>query len=301
MKKADVWALGIITYEMFARLSTEVKSRLVSPNFTERAAKTGITPSFAVNSPEKKHLLTALLQDDPNKRATVADALKLAYFTRIGTPIKEPPCTSWKIIKIILNHLNIHHGFCDFKYNKCYCRQCFTSNLFVKESGDGKNIQKYVIPRGFGRIGLTVHPRYFDSLPVWKTWNKCYHGTQRNLIQNILSGSLGRAGDVTMDGFHIPVRNYAPGDINLEHQQKVYTSPSIKYASLERYATPFTVNYEGKNIITQIILEIRQHPPFDKGLETVGGFKDDSIGEMVEWSTSRRDCHVLTGLLIKLP
>jgi len=165
---------------------------------------------------------------------------------------------------------------------------------------------QYSLPYDFVKFGVKVHPKYCSNiLPIWTSWYKCYHGTGKSdinacaiLVSKILAGSLGRVGDVTMDGYQIGIQNWKPGDYDPDHQANVFTSPSIHYASSEVYSISFPIPDIDQK--AQLVFQIRQNPGFKTNKSTIGEFYDSAIGtDEVEWRDNRRDSHVITGILIR--
>jgi hypothetical protein len=175
-------------------------------------------------------------------------------------------------------------------------------------------------------------------LNVWREWLKCYHGTgnkdvgrTRDILRSILEGSLlqpgwfmlfiglplfgvigwksyytddgdlNDIGDQTKDGIKLcPPPGHIP-TTGGKWAFAVFTSPSLLYSSLPVYSPTIQLSGVRQNI--QVVLQVRQMPKsYEVHDETVGGFSDTHIsptGTDVEWRTERRDCHIVTGVLVR--
>ena len=173
-------------------------------------------------------------------------------------------CDYFLECKEFVKHLRWPIQFFDMKQDRCYCENCYTKNqpntLTVADAS-------YVIPRQWAGFGLGVDPFRKDN--IWDDWIVVYHGTTPIAAESILTHrQFLLPGDKLIDGTQLPIRpGHIPGKIH------TYTSPSIRYASLEVYSTPrrFVSPRTLKRYLVQIVFQCKQKPgTFAIQGETVG-------------------------------
>ncbi|CAF0970461.1 unnamed protein product [Adineta ricciae] len=189
-------------------------------------------------------------------------------------------------------------GFFDRKHNRCYCHKCYSSDLpNILQVADSN----YVVPRGWAGFGLGVDPFRGDDL--WSSWIVVYHGTTPLAAQSIITHrAFLLPGDSLLDGTELAIRpGHIPGKVH------IYTSPSIRYASLEVYSQvkTFTSPKTNKQYKAQLVMQCKQKPgTFDVQGETVGwGHKpicDIIPNKIIEHFSNRRSSVVPYRLLIRL-
>jgi hypothetical protein len=213
-------------------------------------------------------------------------------------PRKIFSCPYFVECKEYVKQLGWSISFFDKTHDRCYCQTCYpdhlSNTLRVAEAD-------YVVPRGWAGFGLGVDP--FRDGNLWDTWIAVYHGTTAIAAQSILTHrEFLLPGDHLIDGSQLPIRpGHIPGKIH------IYTSPSIRYASLDVYSskTAFKSPKTGKRYNAQIVLQCKQKPDtFLTQRETVGwGTKricNIVPNESIEHYTNRRSSVVPYRLLIRL-
>ncbi|UJR14126.1 hypothetical protein I4U23_001120 [Adineta vaga] len=213
-------------------------------------------------------------------------------------PRKMFTCIYFAECKEYVKQLGWSLGFFNKKHNRCYCQSCYSNNLpntlRVADSD-------YVVPRGWAGFGLGVDPFRGDDL--WNTWIVVYHGTTPLAAQSILTHrQFLLPGDRLLDGTKLAIRaGHIPG------KNHIYTSPSIRYASLHVYSQvkSFTSPQTSKLYNAQIVLQCKQKPgTFQTQGETVG-WGDKHIcnivpNDIIEHFSDRRSSVIPYRLLIHL-
>ncbi len=213
-------------------------------------------------------------------------------------PRKSFSCTYFSECKEYVKQLGWSISFFNNKHDRCYCQTCYSDHLpntlRVAEAD-------YVVPRRWAGFGLGVDPFRDDNL--WETWIVVYHGTTPLAAQSILTHrQFLLPGDHLLDGSKLAIRpGHIPGKVH------IYTSPSIRYASLNVYSpiNSFKSPKTGKHYNVQIVLQCKQKPgTFLTQRETVGwGSKpicNIIPNESIEHYTNRRSSVVPYRLLIRL-
>ncbi|CAF1117417.1 unnamed protein product [Rotaria sordida] len=184
-------------------------------------------------------------------------------------PRKVSSCSYFIECKEYVKNLNWSISFFNNKHDRCYCQSCYSHHL-----PNTLRVAEadYVVPRGWTGFGLGVDPFRDDDL--WNTWIVVYHAIRTGHI---------------------------PGKIH------IYTSPSIRYASLQVYSplNSFQSPKTGKHYNVQIVLQCKQKPgTFRVQGETIG-WGDKRIcnivpNESIEHFTNRRSSVIPYRLLIRL-
>eukprot|EP00927_Polykrikos_kofoidii_P012796 TRINITY_DN15540_c0_g1_i6.p1 TRINITY_DN15540_c0_g1~~TRINITY_DN15540_c0_g1_i6.p1 ORF type:complete len:820 (+),score=84.40 TRINITY_DN15540_c0_g1_i6:141-2600(+) len=188
-------------------------------------------------------------------------------------------------------------AYLDSQFDRCFCDDCF----MVREEPDvywrGQPSYPYVPPQGWCRLGLKCdaeHPTTQDAL---KHWHVAFHGTRKDAVRRILEvRDLLKPGEALPDGQRLSV---VEGHIST-NDRCFYTSPTIEYAGRPVYARLEPFHDRAGSV--QVAFMLRQRPStYEKGRATTWwpGSRYFSDAE-VEWSSDRRGCIVLTGLLVRL-
>ena len=188
----------------------------------------------------------------------------------------------------------------DHSSDRCYCTECYHSNW--KDVIDAGN-SKYVIPRGWTRLGLRVDPVFSKAHDIWEKWIVTFHGTTKIAAQSILTHrQFCLPGDTLIDGTVLGIR-----DGHIPDQKFIFTSPTIAYSSSTVYSPiyKFYSNEQKKNFEAQIVLQCRQMPnTFKVQRETIGLGKKQICpfisNEEMEYFTDRRATLVAYGLLVRV-
>lgn len=211
---------------------------------------------------------------------------------------KHVTCAYFMECKEYVKQLGWSSRYFDEKHNQCYCPNCYLdrwSNTLQVAGAD------YVVPRGWAGFGLGVDP--FRAEKIWRTWIVVYHGTIPIAAQSILEHrQFLLPGDHLIDGAQLAIRpGHIPGKMH------VYTSPSIRYSSLDVYSPrySFTSPKTGNKYKAQIVLQCKQKPDtFSIQAETVGwGTKpicNIIPNDRIEYYTNQRSTIIPYRLLIRL-
>jgi hypothetical protein len=213
---------------------------------------------------------------------------------------KSTNCSYLLLAREFVKSLNWPQHLYDTSCDRCYCTDCYQANWKdVIDAGDGK----YVIPRGWVRIGLRVDPVFSAAHEIWEKWIVTFHGTTKIAAQSILMHrQFCLPGDKLIDGTMLGIR-----DGHIPDQKFIFTSPTIAYSSSTVYSPiyPFHSSHDNKNYQTQLVLQCRQMPKsFQVQRETLGlGHKQICkfiSNETVEYFTDRRASLVAYGLLVRV-
>ena len=211
---------------------------------------------------------------------------------------KHTTCTYFMECKEYVKHLEWSARFFTEKHDQCYCPRCYLDRWSDTLQVAGAD---YVVPRGWAGFGLGVDP--FRAEKIWSTWIAVYHGTTPIAAESILDHrQFLLPGDCLINGTQLAIRpGHIPGKVY------VYTSPSIRYSSLEVYSpkNSFTSPKTGKHYNAQIVLQCKQKPEtFSVQAETVGwGTKpicNFIPNNRIEYYTNHRATILPYRLLIRL-
>ena len=211
---------------------------------------------------------------------------------------KAKGCSYQSLAREFGASLNWNQAFFDESNDRCYCSRCYKEEWNdVIPAGDAK----YVIPRGWVRLGLLVDPVVAKSHDIWNKWIVTYHGTSKIAAQSIIAHrQFCMPGDVLIDGTKLGIR---PGHI--PDQNFIYTSPTIAYSSSPVYSPVYSFHSEENdaNYEAQLVLHCRQMPStFKVGPETIGAkgqICPHTPNSQVEYFTDRRGTLVAYGLLVR--
>jgi hypothetical protein len=207
-------------------------------------------------------------------------------------------CSLLELASEWIQSLNWPPSLFNNAFNHCYCGYCYPSHCNDIELVAG---HKYVIPRGWIRIGLHVDQSFAEIHQIWPKWIVCYHGTSTMAALSILSHhQFYLPGDMLMDGTVLGIR---PGHI--PGKKYIYTSPTIAYSSLPAYCPTYTFysRKTRKNYHVQLVLQCRQKPgTFHVQAETVGNGNQRICphipNSVIEHYTEIRSSIIAYGLLI---
>ena len=189
-------------------------------------------------------------------------------------------------------------NFFNNQHDHCYCGNCYKDSW--KDTIDAGS-DKYVIPRGWVRLGLHTDPVLIKTQDIWNKWIVTFHGTSRVAILSILTHrTFCWPGDTLVDGTTLKIR---PGHI--PGQNHVFTSPTIAYSSSLAYAPVYTFQSKENNsdYEVQLVLQCRQKPgTYHIGPETIGAKAEicpHIPNSKIEYFTDRRGSIVVYGLLVR--
>lgn len=207
-------------------------------------------------------------------------------------------CPYLNLGRELVSNLKWDKNFFDQRFDHCYCSQCYKEDFpDTIQAGD----DKYVIPRGWVRLGLQIDPVLAKTQDIWKKWIVTFHGTTRVAIESILTHrSFCWPGDTLVDGTKLEIR---PGHI--PGQNHLFTSPTIAYSSSLAYAPVYIFGSSETSEIyeCQLVLQCRQKPStYSIGPETIGAKSEicpHIPNSRIEYFTDRRGSIVAYGLLVR--
>ncbi|CAF1157077.1 unnamed protein product [Adineta steineri] len=221
----------------------------------------------------------------------------------------KPPTSSTKKVRIcpkmalakeFVESLDWDSVLFDSSHDKCYCNNCYPATWANVTDAGG---QKYVIPRGWVRIGLYVDAAIVGVNDIWNKWIVTFHGTSLLAAKSILHNrQFCLPGDKLIDGTLLGIR---PGHI--PNKKHIYTSPTIAYSSLPVYSAKYDFN-SSKNYCAykvQLVLQCRQKPnTYSVQGETIDARTTRLCpfipNSEVEYFTEIRGSLVAYGLLVKV-
>ena len=212
---------------------------------------------------------------------------------------KTSGCAYKSLAREFIDSLKWNDSFFNDKHDRCYCSRCYKESWHdVIDAGEGK----YVIPRGWVRLGLTIDPVVSKTQDIWNKWIVTFHGTTSIAAQSILTHrQFCHPGDTLIDGTKLGIR---PGHI--PNQMYVYTSPTIAYSSGPAYSPVYEFHSKENDgtYQAQIVLQCRQMPKSYKiGPETIGAGKTEICKHIpnseIEYFTDRRGTIHAYGLLVR--
>ena len=237
-------------------------------------------------------------------------------------------CSQFKLCQKLREKIfaSITNNVFDKNGHRCFCIKCHKSRKDKLVYSRGEPASKYVLPIGWCRFGMTLNPGLMQHNNVFEKWHVSFHGTKKEVITSIFQHqSLLKPGDTMIGGKTIKVRkghitksfermNHFTGDKeHFDPSKQIFTSPSVKYASLKAYATPYYVQKDdqlkdGQCFKIQFAFQCRQDPKSYKiGHDTTRDFninndKHDPLisNNCLEWYTQSNQSVVLTGFLMKV-
>ncbi|CAF0760104.1 unnamed protein product [Adineta ricciae] len=209
-------------------------------------------------------------------------------------------CPYMKVAKEFVASLEWGSSYFDEFFDQCYCDVCYDSSEDdVVLAGNAK----YVIPRGWARIGLYVDRVVEEQNNIWDDWIVTFHGTSRIAALSILkSRQFCLPGDKLLDGTILGIREgHIPG------KNHIYTSPTIAYSSLKHYSerVQYYSTKTRRSYEILIVLQCRQKPKsFSVQRETVSAGNNRICphipNDRIEYYTEIRPSIVPYGLLLNI-
>ena len=209
-------------------------------------------------------------------------------------------CRAFEDAADFLDTLRLDAGFFDRAHDRCFCAQCHEGQPTTLIRG--LDDWPYVVPTGWYRFGLQVNETFAKHHRVFDNWCVAYHGTTRRAIESVLAHQqLLMANDTLLDGTRLPIR-----EGHADEQFFIFTSPSVRYASLAIYASPVEFR---PGLFAQVVFQVRQRPgSFEVQGETVLAaadrdmvrLDDKFLNSELEWKTTRRSTILPYGLLVRV-
>ena len=216
-----------------------------------------------------------------------------AYYKQLWREPTLKDCLQLRdFAKLFLESLDLPYSDMDPFADHCFCENCEPIKLWYR----GEPREKYVLPTGFYRYGIKIRNEYLNNKIKIYNWNVAYHGTKVELVKSIVEHRrIMFPGDTLNNGKKLPVLN---GNFFGEGSPAIYLTPSIKYASNNFYARPYS--FKGKKV--KVIIQCRIKPgSFKKFRETVRAkevIDENFPNNEIEWVTHDREAVVPYGLLI---
>ncbi|CAF1127922.1 unnamed protein product [Adineta steineri] len=201
----------------------------------------------------------------------------------------RPDSCSQNICKQYSINLKMNKAYFNFRYNKCFCSQCYpiTKADYFTVAGS-----IYTVPRHWTRFGLQIDQTFAESKQIFKQWYTTFYGTSKDKLESIINNRF-----VPMPGDHLLSNEIFTTHLSDKHH--VYTSPSIKYACLKHVCPIDILNIHSEWYDVQIVLECKQNP---EGIVKQHGYRQNVCNIIpdneIEWKTDRRASIIPYGLLI---
>ncbi|CAF1587751.1 unnamed protein product [Rotaria magnacalcarata] len=211
----------------------------------------------------------------------------------ISSPVDNPVsdlCPKYLCRKYI-RILELASGYFSVRHDRCYCSLCYPAERTSVFTTAGS---QYTVPRGWTNFGLQIDVAAFNSNRIFSKWFTTFYGTSRDDVELIIRNRfIPFSGD-----------NLLGGSVFTRHiSDKAYilSSPSINYASLERFCPTDTVLIDHKWYDMKIVLACKQYP---LGLVKQRGFKNNVCRIIpeheIEWKTDQRAATIPYGVLIRV-
>lgn len=207
-------------------------------------------------------------------------------------------CEAARLCQQYLESLNLPQDLFEQKHDRCYCHSCAARDKLpdvIRVAGE-----RYELPIGFTGFGLKVPPRA-TMVNIWDSWHVSFHGCAGSVLPSILAeGGLLLPGDTLLNGIKLGAIHTRGG----EQRHNLYTTPSVRYASLEVYVGK--ERFRGLQL--SVVLQCRQQPGYRVGPETVNWEKKNPGKDIslhfknseIERSTRSRGSIIPYRLLVKL-
>jgi hypothetical protein len=214
-----------------------------------------------------------------------------------GLPRPAEPCALWELCEEFLPNLQVDE-FLDRRHDLCFCPKCYPKELPDIAMAGG---HKFVIPRGWLRLGVEVMQGKAKANRIWDTWNVAFHGLSiPSLRTSFTHGQMLLPGDKLLDNSRLGVRKG-----HIPARKFFYSSPTVKYCKLHMYATPSTwTSKDGIKYTVQVALQVRQKPgTYSKQRESVFALRElckHICNTQIEWYTDNRAAVVVTGILVNM-
>ncbi|CAF3479177.1 unnamed protein product [Rotaria socialis] len=211
----------------------------------------------------------------------------------ISSPVDNPAsdlCPKY-LCKKYIRILKLASGYFNVRHDRCYCSLCYPAERTSVFTTAGS---QYTVPRGWTNFGLQIDEAAFNSNRIFSKWFTTFYGTSRDDVESIIRNRfIPFSGDNLLDGSvftrHIYDKRY------------ILSSPSINYASLERFCPIDTVLIEHKWYDIKIVLACKQYP---LGLLKQRGFKSNVCriipDDEIEWKTDQRATTIPYSILIRV-
>ena len=195
--------------------------------------------------------------------------------------------------------LKLHKAYFNPIFDRCYCSTCSPRLLCQRSIAD----YIYTQSHNWYRLGLNVDNALAEGQHIWSTWATSYHGTSIDKAISIIEHrQLLIPGDIANDNH----------PISIVHGTKTayyFTTPCIKYASLETYSRSILFNsiITGESYRVKVIVQLKQKPnSFRIHRGTIPYFYPPNPPickiikhEQLEWYSNARSSTVPYGLLIE--
>ncbi|ETO20227.1 SPRY domain containing protein [Reticulomyxa filosa] len=231
------------------------------------------------------------------------------------SPWRSGMCPAQLAKQILSKNFALSQAHFDAEQDLCYCNECCAKRNDKDCYFRGKPPMKYVIPRGWVRVGLQVPKGKVLDNKVFDEWHVAFHGTDVDGVRGIFNCGLQllKPGDVKLGGDKISISrghimrpfqrtNLYTNEEELFDPNQIFTSPSIKfnficirlyifvyactclydrYAAHGCYAKSFYCEHpqdRNRFLRVEFGFQVRQRPgSYSIGQETVGAMRDGIV------------------------
>ncbi|CAF1391467.1 unnamed protein product [Adineta steineri] len=215
-------------------------------------------------------------------------------------------CSYRALCSELINRLNWPSDLFAPEYDRCFCKTCYPVTLPNVCQANIGNKYPIIIPRNWMKFGLKIDEVQAKVHQIWDKWAISYHGTLPNAALSMIKHrQICLPGDKLFDGTQLSIRSG-----HIPNQKSFFTSPTIRYAAQNHYATPleFTSQIDKCVYTAKIVLRCRQMPDtFIIQNETLNNsqingtdFCDIISDEQIEWKTDQRGTVIFDGLCVRL-
>jgi hypothetical protein len=133
---------------------------------------------------------------------------------------------------VSFDFLIINTCYLDEEHDRCFCADC-AARARIPDVLNAGTDHPYEVPKGWCGFARKLPPKAED-LEIFK-WPVAFHGCPSGVLPSVLrESSLLVPGDTLINGSKLPHRLTQGGDERIQ----IYTSPSIKYSTLDIYTQP---------------------------------------------------------------
>ncbi|CAF1035192.1 unnamed protein product [Adineta ricciae] len=226
----------------------------------------------------------------------------------VMSPIKfnSPLCSYRALCSELVERLNWPAEVFASEYDRCFCKTCYPlpmPNICQVNTG---NKYPTIIPRNWMKFGLKVDGVQAKVHQIWDKWAVSYHGTVPSAALSMIKHrQICLPGDTLFDGTRLAIRLG-----HIPDQKAFFTSPTIRYAAQNHYATSmeFTSQIDKCVYTAKIVLRCRQMPDsftvqgqtLNNSLQNDSDFCDLIPDDEIEWKTDKRGSVIFDGLCVHL-
>ncbi|UJR24844.1 hypothetical protein I4U23_006213 [Adineta vaga] len=255
-----------------------------------------------------EHMAMFNKKSDIGRVTSIAPSNKQYQPTIVMSPIKLTPslCSYRALCSELVDRLNWPTELFASEYDRCFCKTCYPLTMPNACQANIGNKYPIIIPRNWMKFGLKVDEVQTKVHQIWNKWAVSYHGTLPNAALSMIKHrQICLPGDTLFDGSQLNIRLG-----HIPNQKAFFTSPTIRYAAQNHYATPmeFTSQIDKCVYTAKLVLRCRQMPDsfviqgqtLNNSQSNESDFCDLIPDDQIEWKTDKRGTVIFDGLCVRL-